>query len=283
MNSEYPNRHDEIKRIISAIVAKEMFMSYSSLSNFKESPKSFIDYKLKAYKETDAMIFGTMLHCLVLEPNEFELRYFVLKDSEICSQIGGAKPRATKAYKEWKQEQEQKANGRIIVEPEDAIQAKTMSYNIRNNRAARVVMSKAKEREKKVEWEYLNFNFRGILDGYGEIIFDLKTCADASPKKFQRDMITMDYHIQAALYLMAVEKKPYYIIAADKSGGVSVHNISDSLIQYANDEIQKVMSFFNAACLQVLSGKPDVFDESYEYWSERFDGVYVADKPAYLY
>lgn len=225
------------------------------------------------------MIFGSMVHCLILEPKEFENRYFILEDTEICSQIGGAKPRATNAYKEWKSEQESKAGERTIISKEDFEAANYMALNVKYNRAASKILNQATEHEKNIEWELKNFKFRGIIDGEGEdIIFDLKSCADASPRKFQRTIIDMDYHLQAALYLKGVGvKKRYFIIAMDKNNGVSVHELSDSLIEHAMNEIESLLDKFNECILN------DEFNTSFDFWAERFDGIFIADKPAYLY
>ena len=50
-----------------------------------------------------AFDIGSAFHCMVLEPEEFSNRYFVVNDEEICDEIGGKKPRMTKKYKEWYQ------------------------------------------------------------------------------------------------------------------------------------------------------------------------------------
>lgn len=272
-------RKEIIQDIIDKLLRHESHLSYSSLSCFKESPRSFIDYKLKEKKETDAMIFGSMVHCLILEPAEFENRYYVLDDAEVCIQIGGAKPRATNAYKEWKSTEEAYAGDRVIISLEDFNNANYMALNVKHNRAASKVLNQATEHEKKIEWELKNFKFRGVIDGEGEdIIFDLKSCADASPKKFHRAIIEMDYHLQAALYLKGVGvKKRYFIIAMDRNNGVSVHELSDSLIDHAMNEVDNLLDKFNECILN------DEFDTSFDFWADRFDGIFFADKPAYLY
>src|SRR4051794_5238924 len=87
--------------IVSQLLKGEMRLSYSALCAFKESPAKFVQYKMKQKVTTEAMIFGSMVHCLILEPGDFDNRYFTLDDTQKCNDIGGAKPRATKAYKEW--------------------------------------------------------------------------------------------------------------------------------------------------------------------------------------
>ncbi len=275
---QLPSRTDKINEIVGRLLSKESHLSYSSLTQFKDSPKAFIDYKLKAYEQTDAMIYGAMVHCLILEPAEFENRYYVLDDAEIIMEIGGAKPRATNAYKSWKYAEELKADGKIVVNSDDFKAAQIQSLNVRHNYAAKLVMNKVIETEKKIEWEDKNFLFKGVIDGFGSVIVDLKSCADASPRKFQRDIVSMDYHLQAALYLKGIGKNlPYYIIAFDKSNGVSVHQLTETLLTHAMKEVDALLDQFNKCILE------DGFNKSYDFYSERFDGAYYCDKPAYLY
>jgi hypothetical protein len=117
-------RQDQIDAIIMRLIRGEDHLSFTSINAFRRSPVTFIDYKLNKLEETDedtaAMKFGSMLHCLVLEPGDFENRYFSFDDSDKCQELiaGGAKsPRATKAYKEWYALQSESANGRMIVTP----------------------------------------------------------------------------------------------------------------------------------------------------------------------
>src|SRR5687767_9617340 len=103
MQAEITSRQEHIDRIVNGLMSHENHLSYSSISAFKHSPRKFIDYKMGIKEETDAMLYGSMLHCLVLEPDDFFNRYHTIEDGDICNQIGGAKPRATKVYKEWYQ------------------------------------------------------------------------------------------------------------------------------------------------------------------------------------
>lgn len=267
------------EEIIRKLMNRESWLSYSSISAFKESPKDFIDYKTGERKETDAMIYGSMVHCLVLEPDDFENRYHPLDDSSICLEIGGAKPRATNKYKEWLTAQKKLAGDKSIVSPDDYRHARIIAANVRFNRASRKVLDMAEEKEKPIEWDFKNFQFKGYIDGYGKrAIFDLKTCPDASPSKFHRDIISNGYYLQAAMYRMGMQtSNPYFIIAVDKNGGISVHQLDDDLIEYGLIEYTKLCDRFNECILS------DSWSQSYDFWAERFDGIYRADKPARFY
>ena len=273
--NDYKNKIDTL---ITSILNKETSLSYSALSNFKKSPKDFIEYKFQEKKQTESMAYGSMLHVLVLQPEEFENKYAIYDDANIIASIGGAKPRATKQYKEDKAVFEAQNQGKIIVSLEDYKEAEFVANSVKYNRASSNIIKRCSEFEKSYEWEYMNFSFKGIVDAIGEnAMFDLKTCTDATPKTFQRDAIKMGYHLQAALYHKAVGYQfPYYIIACDKKGGVSVHKITMDLLEYANRELDYLMDNFNRCILE------ERWNESYEFWTERIDGSYELDKPNYL-
>lgn len=265
--------------IIDSLMSHEGHLSFSSLKAFAESPATFMEYKLSKREPTDAMLFGSMLHCLVLEPQEFEKRYLCLDDSDICAQIGGAKPRTTKLYKEWYAVTVGEAGDREIVGTNEYLSAKIIASNVLHNRASAKILDLCWQHEKPIEWEFKNFKFKGFIDGKGQkAICDLKTCADADPKKFQRDIINNKYYLQGAMYLFAEsENIPYYIIAVDKNSGVSVHKLEDKLIEHGMTEYNMLLDRFNECILK------DSFDQSYDFWSDRYDGTFICEKPGYLY
>lgn len=265
--------------IIDSLMSHEGHLSFSSLKAFADSPASFMEYKMRKKEPTPAMQFGSMLHCLVLEPDEFDTRYLCLDDADIIAQIGGAKPRATKAYKEWYAVTVAEAGNRQIVETNDAISAKIIASNVLHNRASAKILDMCWEREKPIEWEFKNFMFHGFIDAKGtKAKMDLKTCPDANPQKFQREIIANKYYLQAAMYLYAEgEDVPYYIIAVDRENGVSVHKLEQRLIEHGMKEYDQLLDRFNECILK------DAFDQSYDFWSDRFDGTFMCEKPSYLY
>jgi exodeoxyribonuclease VIII len=267
---ETQTRKTKIDELVSRLLNGEEPLSYSSISNFAESPKHFIEYKLKEKKSTDAMIYGSVVHCLVLEEQNFEKRYAVAPTCDRRTTIG------KNIYSAFIDE----AQGREVISQEVYSQALETKRAIRSNFPANNLLKQDGQNEIAATWEYLNFKFRGFIDKYkaGKFILDLKTCADASPRKFQRDIIAFDYHLQAAMYLTAIgEDVPYYLIAADKSGGVSVHLLDERLINLGRERYAFLMENLNRCILL------DAFNRSFDFYSDRGDGIFVAEKPAYLY
>lgn len=265
----------KVDEIIKKILRHEDILSYSSLSQFAETPADFIKYKMQLKVQTDAMIYGSMVHCLVLEPGKFNSRYFVMDDNLIIEQIGGAKPRATSAYKAWANEKRAMAGEREVVSAQDFKDAHGTSQAISYNRTARVILDLCQEREVKIEWEYLNYKFKGFIDGKGnKNKFDIKTVQDANVKKVRWSIIDMWYYGQAAMYGVGSDSLDdnYFIIAADKKGGVSCHQLSKNLIERGRKEYEYYVNKFSECILS------DSFNSSYEFFADRWDGIYDADK-----
>ncbi len=268
----------QVEQLMHDLQTGERKLSFSSIKAFRNSPRDFLDYCFRTKEQTDAMFLGTVIHCLVLEPEKSESRFTVMDDTDICAQIGGAKPRATKAYGEWKQVFIESAIGEVV--PLKVYQqAKVIATNNLYNRASSKVLSICPKREQHIEWQFKNFAFHGYYDGGGDKArCDIKLVPDASPCKAQRTIIDMWYHGQAAMYLTAEGVRlPYYVICADRKGGVSVHKIDKSLLDHALGEYSDIIDKFNDCLFK------ENFGQSYDFWAESYDGIFIIDKPAYMY
>lgn len=275
--------------IVAELMAGTMKLSYTALACFIDSPKDFADYKLQKKEPTKAMIYGSMVHCLVLEPDDFLNRYFPLDDEAICAQIGGAKPRATKKYKEWKALQQDIANGKTIVSPQDYNHAKVVALNVRTNRASARILKLCPIKEQGIEWEYLNFWWRGFIDMQGDDdIADLKTMPDANRKKVDREIKSRKLYLQAVMYLLGSKyradrlgipwkQKNMHIIAVDKVGGICCYTFDKRILEYGMQEYEHYVKKFNYAVLT------EAWDDSQNFYSDRWDGTFVCEKSGYMF
>lgn len=273
------DRETKVQKLISDLMDGTKTLSFSSLKAFRNSPSDFIDYCFREKKQTDAMLLGILVHCLVLEPEKFAERYTVMDDTEIMAQLADSgNPRNTKIYKEWKAKFLASCVGETITLKMKQ-QAEIIAGNIIHNRAAAKVLKLCPNREQKIEWQYKNFGFTGYYDAGGEKArVDIKKVPDASPQAAQRTIIKMWYHGQAGMYLTAEGVMlPFYIICADAKGGVSVHKIHKSLIEHALEEYSTLVDKFNECLFK------ESFNQSYDFWAESYDGIYTCDKPAYMY
>jgi hypothetical protein len=284
------SRQDKIDEIIQKLIRQEDHLSFTSLANFARSPVTFIDYKIGKLEldetETAAMKYGKILHCAVLEPQQFDARFFCLDDSAIVDRLkaaGAKNPRAMKEYKQWKEIEAASAGDREIVSPQDAMHVKMVAQNVFHNRAARKILEMCEVKEKGISWEYKNFKFKGYIDGRGAKMFmDLKSMADAEMRKAQRTIADKLQYVQAAAYQIGegVEGEDHYILAVDKKSGVSAHKLDARLLEQGFKDYDRLVTLFNHCIIQ------DAFDQSFDFWAENiyrhWDGIFICEHPGYM-
>jgi hypothetical protein len=276
------HNQEQINNLINGIIKKEINLSYSALSAFRKSPQEFINYKFRTFESTPAMEFGSLVHCMVLEPEKLEKRYVRVPNDApkrpTSVQLNAKKPseETLKAIEFWNQFNSENEN-KTIISKSDFYDAMEVANNIRKYYPSSNILSLCSEFEKKVEFEYNNFKFKGFIDGEGiNVRTDLKIVQSAEPRKFQRDSFANGHHIQAGIYQIANGRKPYYIISADRNNGLSVHKLSQDLIDYGIKEVNKMLEDFNRAILE------DSWNKSYDFYSDRMDGAFEFELPKYL-
>lgn len=263
--------------LIQRIASGKEKLSYSSLSKFRESPKSFIDYKLKPKKSTPSQELGKIVHCLILEPERASERY--ISDAEIYQELiddGAKSPRGTAKYKAWVADQTAE-----IVDIDTYAKARMMAASVLNNPVARKYLDRATSKEVKFEFEHEGLRFVGFYDGIDEegysLIIDVKTCADANPDKFRRDIVNNGYWFQSGTYCFPSGMPiPYYLIAIDNDGGVSVNQVAEDLVEYGMEVFDRTVKDFKR-CME-----RNLFHQSYEYRSVSPDGTFICSRPPYL-
>ena len=188
------------------------YLSASSMKLLKRSPLHYIN---EQKKETEAMAFGSAYHCLVLEPEKFDEQFYVFDETSILEILigeGSKSPRATNKYKEWKELQFSKADGKTIIEAQEYAKMEAMKNVLFSHPFAKSLLTNgiaeqaifaefetgSGEKGKiKIKPDYMKPNKR--------VIADLKTCVSAELDEFTRHSAKMNYHIQAALYSDVVE------------------------------------------------------------------------------
>lgn len=253
--------------VLSKINSGEMHLSFSALKAFAKSPASFMNYKLRTVEETDAMVFGSMFHCAVLEPDEFESRYACIREKiDKRTKIGKA------AWAEFVDANQ----GKKVVRKDDYDKALAMADKLYKNRASRYVLDSIFETERFVEWEYKGYKLKGAIDGIGSLVMDLKTCADASIDKFQRDIYNLMYYVQAPMYLNAIgQDLPYYIVAVDKSLEVSVHLLDDDMLDKGFKRFDTLIDRFTECMIY------NAFGQSQDFHALNDKGIHIAELPSY--
>jgi len=202
-------------------------LNNSSLKDFDYSPLFYKFKKDNPSESTKAMNFGTMAHKWILERDDFESEYAIVKDEDallyksyldklpdlnVCMFIDKMN-RNTKAYKEivaqnpdriilWKEQEEEvcKAhelfnyiNKRILLWESDYNDLKTLDLEIKGRN------------ELTVTFEHLGLKCKARFDSIvDDSIYDVKT--SANPYNFQLDVNKYKYYMQVGFYWIAYRK-----------------------------------------------------------------------------
>jgi exodeoxyribonuclease VIII len=210
-------------------------ISRSRLWKFKQLPyKYWYEYlsgEAEQSKDTEALIFGNLVHTVILEPHLFEKDYFVIPKVN----------RATKAGKEAYQAAYEEAEGRTLINNEMHSQALAMREKVLANDLAKNIIDGAKF-EKSIFWEDRE---TGILckarpDIWNNgLIADLKTTKDASPRAFQLSAVKEGYFLQAAMIheaLLSIGEllQKFVFITVEKTApyGVGIYVLDDEGLKY---------------------------------------------------
>lgn len=173
-------------------------LSNSGISDLLQSPYHYyarhIDPNRPVREETQAQQDGTLAHCAILEPDEFDKRY----------RVGPDVSRATKAWKEA--DQSACEAGLTLIKPEQYDRVMRQRDAVWAIPDVAEALSNGKP-EVSAIWRdpETQITCRCRPDwvhdaGSGVILIDVKTYSDASPKEFEKQAARMAYHRQDAWY-----------------------------------------------------------------------------------
>lgn len=224
------------------------YISNSQLSAFKKSPAHWLHYIMQPKERTDAMLLGSVAHCLALEKDQLEKKFLVYNPIERPEPDMNFN---SKKNKEWRNAFYEKAKDTKLE-----LVDKDMFENAVNMVAALYSDSEAKkflagEKEARLEWEFLGFKFLGIRDITSEeYIVDLKFVQNADPRAFQNYLFREGIYRQGGMYLDGEMKgqftgephKRMIFIAVENSApyGVSVHELDFEVINAGVNEYRRL-------------------------------------------
>lgn len=199
-------------------------ISRSAIMNFANSPKKYWANYLNEFrpekKTTAPMLFGEAFHTLILEPARFSTEYCINPTLHKLPKVGLLRDLGREEFDRQKADRANvsKLNEIIQREIDENLETKKcisgddyqrlldMQSALKANPEAYDLIS-AGENEASYFWkDESGLTVKARPDCVqGSIVIDLKTCADASPKAFQRAMCDGGYHIQAAMILDALK------------------------------------------------------------------------------
>lgn len=164
-------------------------VSKSMLWQFIQSPYKW--YHGQGFQTTDAMDFGSLVHCLCFTPDDVDNQYIVAPYADF---------RKVEA-REWRREQE--STGLTVVKEEDMLKAENMREHIMESEY--VWSLGVCDYEVAAFGKIQDTIIKGMIDIVPHSdakLVDLKTTKSIGSKwELQRKVANMGYHAQAALYL----------------------------------------------------------------------------------
>ena len=141
---------------------------------------------------TKAMILGTVVHTMGLEPEKFEAEVAVAPKFDMRTKFG----------KQAREEFEGASVGKIVIDEYEYEKAKGISDSLRRHPFFKENVKNG-ETETTMMWEQYGVQCKARVDYIAkDVIYDVKTCQDASPSGFAKQIAKFQYHIQAAHYLV---------------------------------------------------------------------------------
>lgn len=282
-------KESEIQAVIDSLHRDEFSLSYSSISAFGISPRAFIAYKVRERKETDAMLLGTVVHCLILEPDTFASRYVVgpnvnastIEGKEAWAEFATERGVTIEKNEKGKYNMPKLEDLKAAIKAASGLQVITgkMYEDARfrarcavKNSAFQFVLSRITQTEVDTPEGFTisvgpsNYRFKGRIDGQGEgVRMDIKNVRSAQRHEAARTIQYSGMAMQAYIYEQAYGVAEYYICCIDATGETSVHRLSRKMILDAGEQLEGLLTAFEKAISDSFD-RPSVWAESQDFW-----------------
>lgn len=249
--------------------------NYSKLSTYIKSPvqykKIYIDKEEQPETHNPAMITGSLIDCILTNPDSFHDRFLVknyikptaqlltytealidatkqgIEEPEVYAHgIVGAKNRTVDYFKE---EFEKKAKDYFDfrmsditwVTPFEYDRALTVVNKLESNpETAKLLEGTERQKAFIKENAFGNYTFKGLLDMYKVgCATDLKIVSEESPKQFESKVKMFNYHIQAAVYTEITGEKNlnFLVINPNYPDYPMIWKLSEKDLIFAKSEV----------------------------------------------
>jgi len=221
-------------------------ISRSELWHMNESPEKFKYYRENPPEPTPALLFGQVVHKLMLQPETFDDDFAVAPDVD----------RRTKDGREAYNAFLMASDGKGIVTPDMYETAQSMAQRALQEPFVAKLLNGQKEVPFFWTDEDTGIDCKCRLDCLNEIgenliIVDYKSCTDASNDGFMRDAIKYGYHFQSAMYSEGVQRntgrKPLFVfIAQEKTEpySINIFQADEAFVQYGRDIMREYLGIY---------------------------------------
>jgi exodeoxyribonuclease VIII len=217
-----PQTQDEGVSLSNAEYHAHPAVSKSGLDQVRRSPLHFwnryLDPNRVIEPPTPAMVLGSALHARVLEPHLYADEYIVAPE--------GIDRRTKEGKLRWA-DFEAEAGGKTVLKAEDAAQIEGMARSVQRHPAARAILRLPGKCEQSYFWtdETSGEKCKCRPDWHSDnkqLIADVKTTEDASPRGFIRSVMKYRYYVQAAFYSQGIGAEQFVFIAVEKKSPFAV-------------------------------------------------------------
>lgn len=257
-------------------------ISKSDIDLFLQSPKKFALKKAGklSHDDSPALLLGSAVHKLVLEPNDFESEFIVEPKIDKRSKDGKV------AYSDFLE----LAFGKNILSPTQCEQARAIADAVLANKTAQKFITDGFA-ERSFFSSYNGQEIKCRPDYYNQklgLVVDVKTSANAS--EFAKSAANFNYHIQQALYsdiLMAngLAVNGFVFVVVEKTAPylVGFFELSAKAVEFGRECYQNALDIIIALKQQKLEF-PDFAEISIDENGQINQKIIQEiDLPAYAY
>jgi exodeoxyribonuclease VIII len=244
---------------------------------YSHSPKHFkykyID-KLEAPKKTsEAMVIGSLVHCLLLAPHEFEKEFFVMPELNLRTNDG----------KEKRDEMLLLHKGKLLVTEDQLSESRKMFESARSNPQIAKLLQPNGIWEGSMFWRcpFSGLNFRAKMDYFnGPYMCEVKTANDISPEAFARQVYDLNYDLSLVHYSEGYRasfgedfKRCYFICIENKAPySTQVYTVGDFNFELGREKWLSATSKLTDAIAT---------NEWHGYFSEKDEVAPVIEPPSW--
>jgi exodeoxyribonuclease VIII len=225
--------------------------------SFKHSPLNyhydFISGMAPPFKITDALILGSYVHSLLLEPETIEKDFVEVEKLDLRKNVDKAKKKELDAYMALDENKH-----KMFVSPELIESAYGMANAIRNEPMFYKLVNGSKI-EKSIFFTHKSTGLqcKARPDAWNnQIVVDVKTTSDASYRGFQSSALKYGYFLQAgmikeALKSVGIEMTEFVIPCVESKPPyhTAIYTMDDDALSYGSSLFNDLMERL-AVCLE---------------------------------
>lgn len=254
-------------------------VSNSMLKHLARSPAHLRAYLEKPPEQTPAMLFGQIVHQLLLEPEK--PWFWAVRPPGLDGR--------SKEGKDWKAQ----VGDKPVLDHAEWLKAEGVVAGVRSHPTARLALSSGKS-EVSVFKEFrlgrtVLRKARIDFVNHGNALVDIKTTDDARPDAFARTLFNLKYHVQAAFYLdiwndsLPIGESPkesFVFIAVEKEPpfAVAVYDLSREAINAGRAEYIRLLQLYMEchALDEWPAYNPDVQEIGLPAWAHKKTDLLLA-------